>query len=119
MGGDRSAAVGQRRHVDPVGHDDLEDGVAGQAAGHRDGDGTDAGDVADLAVFGVPPGEGVVVDPHVVRVLHPPGGQGPAGIAQPARLREQLHQAVRVGTAVAAGSNPLTMTWRLSTTPCS
>src|SRR2546428_979652 len=65
VGSDVAPGVGHGDDVDAFGEDDLEDGVVGYPAGHRDRDRPDAGDFAAFPVDGVAPHEGVVVDPHV------------------------------------------------------
>jgi hypothetical protein len=47
-GGGSAAEVGHVEDVDPAGDDELEDGIAEELAGHGDGDGADAGDLAEF-----------------------------------------------------------------------
>src|SRR5207302_505139 len=82
VGSDGAPRVGDGRDLDALGDDDLEDGVGGHAAGHRNRDGAHAGDLAVFLVNGVASDEGVVVDEDVdrrLRTRRPVGASGGAG----------------------------------------
>ena len=82
VGGNRPPGVGHRHHVDALGHHHLEHPVVGQSPGGGHGDGPDAGDVAHLALLGVAPHPGRMIDPHRHRrrgARPPPPGPAPPG----------------------------------------
>ena len=61
-GGDAAAGVRHRGHVHPVGDQDAQDRVDGQATGDLHRDRPHTGNLADLAGFDPAPYEGLVVD---------------------------------------------------------
>ncbi len=68
LGGCNGApCVGHGHHVDTLGDQGLEHGVAGPRPGRGHGDGTDARNLAHFVAFDVAPDQRGVVDPHVHR----------------------------------------------------
>ena len=83
--------MGHRGHVHPVGDQDVEDGVDGEATGDLDGHRPHPGDLAELAGLHVAAHQGAVVDPDVDggpgagarggRSVRPGGGGGRRPVA--------------------------------------